>query len=167
MINALDEILAAMHVHNRALAAMSGDHQKQNALGREFWLQQRQPQLNACAAAFGEVNGWALTREFALCRLCSSRCHRHCGGWIVDHALFYRDACTRRNVAIVNQPYLSRQEAAADLSAATWAARGLRCHVPPNAFASFWYPGWTAFIVITRPEVTVRWLPEQLTFGTV
>lgn len=165
MTNALDEILDAMRVHHHALAAMSGDYQKQNAIGQQFWRQQRKPQLDACARAFGALNGWQLTREFALCKLCSARCRRNCGGLIVDHGLFYRDARTRRNVAIVNQPYLSRQEFSADKMTAAWPARGLCCHVPPNPFASFWFPGWTAFIVITRPDVTVRWLPEQLTFG--
>ena len=164
MSNALDEMLNAMHVHNHTLAAMSDDYQKQHTIGRQFWLQQRKPQLDTLAHAFGALNGWRVTHEFALCRLCSARCHRNCGGLIVDHPLFYRDVRTRANVAIVNQPYVSRQEFSASKMTAAWATRGLRCHVPPNAFASFWFPGWTAFIVITRPDVEVHWLPEQLTF---
>ena len=165
MSNALNELLDAMHVHTHALVAVGDDYQKQSAIGRQFWLQQRRPQLDALAHAFGALNGWRVTREFALCKLCSARCHRYCGGLITDHALFYRDARARRNVAIVNQPYLSRQELAGSKLAATLATRGLRCQLPPNPFASFWYPGYTAFIVITRADVTMRWLPEQLTFG--
>ena len=29
-------------------------------------------------------------------------------------------------------------------------------------YASIWYPGWTLFIVMTLPDVEVRWLPEQV-----
>jgi hypothetical protein len=39
---------------------------------------------------------------------------------------------------------------------------GLRWHVPPMQRASFWYPGSTLFIVMTLPDVVVRWLPEQV-----
>src|SRR5262249_6421126 len=165
MSNALNEMLDAMHVNNHALAAISDDYQKQYTLGRQFWLQQRKPRLDAWAHAFGALNGWRGTREFALCKLCSARCHRYCGGLFLGHGVYYRDARPRAKVASVNQPYVSRQEFSGSKLAATYAARGLRCHVPPNPFASVWYPGYTAFIVITKPDVEVRWLPEQLAFG--
>ena len=72
----------------------------------------------------------------------------------MEHGLYYRDARTRAKAAIVMQPYN------ADLRrlAATFTALGLRCHAPPNARAS------TVFIVVTAPQVTVRWLPEQIAF---
>ena len=78
----------------------------------------------------------------------------------MEHGLYYRDARTRAKAAIVMQPY------DADLRrlTAAFAALGLRCQVPPNARASFWYPGWTLFAVVTKADVVVRWLPEQLTF---
>jgi hypothetical protein len=84
--------------------------------------------------------------------------------------LYYRDAHTRRNVAAVGQPYVSPvgrrhpHDWLVKLKA-SYAAQGLCCHTPPNAFASIHFPGWTAFLVITKPDVTVQWLPEQLTWS--
>jgi hypothetical protein len=58
----------------------------------------------------------------------------------------------KKNVAAVAQSYhdeepiLTREE-------------GLL--MPPDPWASFWYPGWTTFVVITSPDVEVKFLPEQ------
>src|SRR5262249_42192597 len=89
-----------------------------------------------------------------------------------EHALYYRDA-TRRNVALVAQPYVTTPTAGHCTGNGDWlgkikakyAARGLCCHAPPQVCASFWFPGCTAFLVITKPDVTVRWLPEQIAWS--
>jgi hypothetical protein len=39
--------------------------------------------------------------------------------------------------------------------------RGLALHIPPDPLASLHYPGWTLFVLVTRPGVKVRFLPEQ------
>jgi len=143
--NALDEILQAMRAMPEDFAARRSNEHKQLEC------------KHALAKAFGALNGWRLTNKcFAPDDIGSQRT---CIFAPVDHALFYRDR--HRNVALVAQPYKS--EVPTRLHA-HWAQRGLRCHVPPNAFASFWYPGVCMFIVITRPETEVRWLPEQLAF---
>jgi hypothetical protein len=65
-----------------------------------------------------------------------------------------------RFVAAVGQPY---PPAAGDLD--LWrthlADRGLVLHVPPDPLASIHYPGGTIFVVVTKPGVEVRFLPEQ------
>ena len=66
----------------------------------------------------------------------------------------------RRYVAVVGQPYLSAVDIAE--ARARLADRGLVLHLAPDPLASFHYPGWTLFVVVTRPGVTgVRFLPEQ------
>jgi hypothetical protein len=76
---------------------------------------------------------------------------------LLDHCVWFRRQ--RRYVAVIGQPCLS----AADLAEerASLARRGLVMHVPPDPLASFHYPGWTLFLVVTLPGVAVRWLPEQ------
>ena len=73
-----------------------------------------------------------------------------------DHDVNFR--ADGKNVAILTQPYDH-----VDLDAVrTWAVgRGLEAHVPPDPLASIHYPGGTLFLVITKPGVEVRWLPDQ------
>jgi hypothetical protein len=76
---------------------------------------------------------------------------------LLDHDIWFRQ--DRRYVAAVGQPYLSAvgiAEARANLK-----ARDLVLHVPPDPLASFHYPGWTLFVVVTKPGVKVCFLPEQ------
>jgi hypothetical protein len=41
---------------------------------------------------------------------------------------------------------------------------GFVVHVPPaGACASIHYPCWALFLVVTRPGIEVKWLPEQMT----
>jgi hypothetical protein len=156
-VNALNEILDAMH-HLQLSRSAAPDHAARLRICRQFQSAQNARQA-ALARAFGHRNGWRLTTRFSPYDLSGRR--RECE-WHFDHALYYRDARTRAKAALVMQPYDN-----ADLGPlqATLAPLGLHCHVPPNAFASFWYPGWTVFIVVTKPDVVVHWLPEQLTFG--
>jgi hypothetical protein len=163
MSNPLTAILEATRVHHDARAAAPDERTRQR-ITNEFWRQQNQRQ-QALAVAFGELNGWRLTtcsffpRDLGTCRRCIYE-------WM-DHPLYYRDAHTRHNIALAGQPYITpdvRQNPhdwLANLKA-DYAAQGLRCHVPPNAFASFHYPGWTAFLVVTKPETQVQWLPDQI-----
>jgi hypothetical protein len=76
---------------------------------------------------------------------------------LLDHCIWFREG--RRYVAAVGQPYRS----AVDIveARARLANRGLVLHIPPDPFASFHYPGWTLFVVVTKPGVRVRLLPEQ------
>jgi hypothetical protein len=159
MANLLAEILAAMRAHHDARAAAPDERTRQRVTN-QFWREQNQRQ-RALAVAFGELNNWRLTtREFHSCDL--GTCRRN---WLgcTERALYYRDA-TRRNVALVVQPYIAEHCTGDWLSKlkANYAARGLCCHAPPQVCASFWYPGWTAFLVITKPGAMVQWLPEQL-----
>jgi hypothetical protein len=156
-MNALDEILGAMH-HLQLSRSAAPDHAAQLRICRQFQSEQNARQA-ALARAFGHRNGWRLTTRFSPYDLSGRR--RECE-WHFDHALYYRDARTRAKAALVMQPY-DDNFSARGLDA-TFARLGLRWHVPPNAHASFHYPGWTLFIVVTKPEVEVRWLPEQIAF---
>jgi hypothetical protein len=134
------------------------------------------------AQEFAALNGWRWTAHPFLARtLARGGTHEGRrdggGGWgtfgvrdetidgwmhhvLFDHPLFFREiARPYRTAAIVGQPY-DTEPAAAIVHAA-----GFRriCHVPPNYLASWWYPGWTRFFCLTRPEVArVQFLSEQL-----
>lgn len=63
--------------------------------------------------------------------------------------------------AIVTEPYDDPR----DVLESFVRPLGLVVHQPPNPYASFWYPGQTMFLVITKPSFgEVKWLPEQLEF---
>ena len=74
-----------------------------------------------------------------------------------DHPLYFQIG--RRNAAIVTQPYRKISEMEAHRP---WAAGlGLALHIPPDPLASFWYPGYAIFAVLTAAGTAVQWLPEQ------
>jgi hypothetical protein len=117
--------------------------------------------------AFAKLNGWRRAPEFydldRLGRGAATRTdHWNDDGYrdraILDHPIWFYSA--RRFVAAVGQPY---PPAAGDLD--LWrthlADRGLVLHVPPDPLASIHYPGGTIFVVVTKPGVEVRFLPEQ------
>jgi len=77
-----------------------------------------------------------------------------------DHTVYLRRY--RRPAMVLAQPY----ETSDVERLKTWAAeRGLIISMPPNPFASFWFPGWTYCVAITAPDFgEVKWLPAQLEF---
>jgi hypothetical protein len=119
----------------------------------------------AAVDVFAEPNGWRPTKcSFysldLLGRSAMSDSLRRRGGDsfpLLDHCLWFRRE--RRYVAAVGQPYLSGVDIAA--ARANLKARNLVLHLPPDPLASFHYPGWTLFVVVTKPGVEVRFLPEQ------
>jgi hypothetical protein len=76
---------------------------------------------------------------------------------LLDHDIWFKR--DRRYVVAVGQPYLSDVDIAVEH--AKLQARGFVLHIPSDPFASFHYPGWTLFLVVTLPGIAVRWLPEQ------
>jgi hypothetical protein len=121
---------------------------------------------------FARLNGWQHSvKGFSINRLGSQRqywdgCIIH--NWL-DHPIYFKAG--RTCVAVVGQPYrggvyyggvggvTNRCQAPGGL-----VDKGLRWRVPPNAYASFHYPGRTLFTVATAaPDLTpIVWLPEQL-----
>jgi hypothetical protein len=161
----LDAVLDAMAEHDRALIAANDDPRAQRRITNEFWDRQyaRQHEL---AKQFGRINKWKLTTtHFGLDEFGrrQPRPQRTDGGF--DHALYYRDlyGCF---AAIVNQPYGSLDEIGWGDALARY---NLTWHVPPEPYASIWYPGFTLFEVITRTgrPSEVCWLPEQIAPGSV
>jgi hypothetical protein len=159
----LDAVLDAMAEHDRALIAANDDPRAQRRITNDFWERQyaRQHEL---AKQFGKINKWKLTTtQFGLDEFGrrQPRPQRTDGGF--DHALYYRD-CYGRFAAIVNQPYdrpdYCRGTGRASSYDLTW-------QTPPEPYASIWYPGFTRFIVITRPGQDICWLPEQVAPGPV
>jgi hypothetical protein len=111
--------------------------------------------------AFADVNGWRVTdRGFALTKLGLSggREYARYSSW-QDHALYFKH--DRKNIAAVGQPYGGAWRDRAEEELNTLAAGGFAIHLPPQPFASLWYPGRCLFIVVTLPGVSVEWLPEQ------
>jgi hypothetical protein len=117
----------------------------------------------AATDAFAKLNGWRQTKSTSynlglLGRGASSRSLWDSSDFpLLDHCVWLRQ--DRRYVAVVGQPYLSAVDIVEER--ARLALRGLVLHLPPDPLASFHYPGWTLFVVVTKPDVTVKWLPEQ------
>ena len=123
------------------------------------------------ATAFAALNGWRLRSHGSLPMLINARSRylyprdhheddRDLRRYF-DHRLCFRQSAHPYVVtAIVSQPYQECIDTLANVAAAAQAI-GLTLHTPQNLLASFHYPGRCAFLVFTRPETTVRFLPEQ------
>ena len=119
----------------------------------------------AAVNAFAALNGWQATKcgfncldllgRSAMSDSIRARGTRDCE--LLDHHIWFRG--DRRYVAAVGKPYLADVDIAE--TRARLAPRDLVLHIPPDPLASFHYPGWTLFTVVTRPGVVVRFLPEQ------
>jgi hypothetical protein len=161
----LEQVLTAMREHQYTRNA-ADDRRSKQRIDSEFRQEQYERQL-VLAKLFGKLNGWRLTKtSFELDDFDRfQRRHRrplfrtyH----FLDHPLYYRDSSCSCFAAIVAQPYGKLDEFRETLDDLA-ACYNLSWHVPPAApNASIWYPGWTLFIVITRPDHNICWLPEQL-----
>jgi hypothetical protein len=118
----------------------------------------------AAVDAFAERNGWRPSEvaSYGLSLLGRDRMsgriradNHDCD--LLDHCVWFREE--RRYVAVAGQPYLSDVDIAK--TRVRLAERDLVLHVPPDPLASLHYPGWTLFVVVTKPGVEVRFLPEQ------
>jgi hypothetical protein len=121
----------------------------------------------AAARLFGQINDWQLCDWFGPDRIGKAPdgrrdwdapvwCRR--GEVLFDHDIYYRRG--RLRAAVVGQPY--QQSPRAREAEEAGRRFGLVLHVPPQPTASLWYPGATLFLLLTEPDVTVRWLPEQI-----
>lgn len=114
-------------------------------------------------AEYGHRRGWKQSRaEFTFHTLASGK--QHSGGWstydpcaiedssgrLFDHASYWKK--DRYPAAILLQPYAKFEDHAYFL--AQWASRvGLVVQCPPD-LPSWWFPGFTTLIEVTRiPEV--------------
>jgi hypothetical protein len=120
----------------------------------------------AAAMNFAALNGWQVSRKgFWISRLAGienpDEDEEYNFDWAWDHRLFDHPVyflSGRKPIAIVGQPYdTSVKDATADAK-----RLGLALHTPPRLRRSWWYPGRTRFYCFTRPETSVRFLPEQL-----
>jgi hypothetical protein len=167
----MSDLAALSHIYEDYERSLVGkDQREQFRLADRVWPDYREMQRQV-AARFGALNGWMLsTKPFTSDAIGRTQCswnfnyRRGLGTEWMDHAIYYRAKVPGRrlgrNIAIVGQPYddgRHRREAL-DADAVEF---GLRWHMPPQPFASIWYPGCTLFIVMTLPEIKVRWLPEQ------
>ena len=147
------------------LAARRSELQKLPLADRRAAGAAAQRAYQAAVDAFAALNGWQATGYSfygldLLGRSAMSDSLRRLGGRdcsLLDHDIWFRRG--RRYVAAVGQPYLSDVDIAA--ARADLKARDLILHVPPDPLASFHFPGWTLFVVVTQPGAEVRWLPEQ------
>ncbi len=122
-------------------------------------IRQRQADAHkeALIAAYGALRGWKQSgRSFHLSTLAKGGMHDG-GRWIdriqddltwpmLDHVYYWKR--DRRPVAIVAHPYDCTPERLAE--AAEWAAMHRLKVTAPADFPSWWYPGWTTLIEITR-----------------
>jgi hypothetical protein len=127
----------------------------------------------AAITKFAELNGWSHSaRGFTIHRLGGQR--QYWDGVVdnhwLDHPLYFKAG--RVCAAVVGQPYTAGVVYAEPGSVTRRCQapdglvdRGLRWRMPPNRYASIYYPGRTVFVVATAaPDATpIVWLPEQLT----
>lgn len=152
------DIDAANRLLNRT-ACHHGDDRKLLRLLNE----QLHDLQHKAAIAFAEDNGWKLAKSaFGVSKLGSFGPDYGCYGSteIFDHCLHFRSH--GQNVAIVAQPYSKTLLSIFDAKQMAQ-SMGLACHVPPQPWCSFWFPRWTLFLVFTKPDQPVIWLPEQTT----
>jgi hypothetical protein len=76
---------------------------------------------------------------------------------LFDHAEFFTQG--RRPAAIVAHVY--DDEVIEDATAFA-RQHGIAVQQPPQALASWYYPGQTTLLCYTRANTRVNWLPEQL-----
>jgi hypothetical protein len=125
----------------------------------------------AAIEAFAKLNCWSHSaRGFSISRLSGQR--QYWDGAIdnhwLDHPLYFKAG--RVCAAVVGQPYTAGVYYAEPGSVTRRCQapgglvdRGLRWRMPPNRYASIYYPGRTLFTVATAaPDLTpIVWLPEQ------
>jgi hypothetical protein len=125
----------------------------------------------AAVEAFAKLNGWRhAPAGFTIHRLGGQR--QYWDGQIdnhwLDHPLYFKAG--RACAAVVGQPYTAGVYYAAPGSVTARCQalgglvdKGLRWRMPPNRYASIYYPGRTLFTVATpAPDATpIIWLPEQ------
>jgi hypothetical protein len=116
---------------------------------------------DAIEAAYAEARGWKQSKPFGTGTLALGKMHDgnsrdpyRCGGIvmpsdrdILDHVSWWKRG--RWPVAIVSQPYAHNLDARRAEFIAWGAARGLRVTFPTD-FPSWWFPGCTVLIEITR-----------------
>jgi hypothetical protein len=113
--------------------------------------------------AFAELNGWRATKSTCYNLGLLGRSMSSSSLWdtsdfpLLAHSVWL--LLNGRYVAAIGQPYLSAVDVSEARAALT--ARDIILHVPPDPLASFHDPGWTLFLVFTKPSVRVRFLPEQ------
>jgi len=113
---------------------------------------------------FAAINGVKPGSEFdleALRRGSPMALSHHTIDWPgCDHPSFLKRG--RRAAMMVSEPYDSYMVEKTRVEATRL---GLVVHQPPNTRASLYWPGWTYFVVLTRPDFgEVKWLPEQVKF---
>lgn len=112
---------------------------------------------------FGTQNGWRIAKTpfnpdlIGKKRIANNR-YLSIQSWL-DHTIYYR---TKAGIAaaIVSQPYGDINQFRDELDAIALRT-GLKWSVPTNERTSFWFPGKTLFIVLTKPEHSIIWFAEQ------
>jgi hypothetical protein len=138
--------------------------ERRQALRRLRLLEANETALHQAAdKRFAQANGWRVSKAFDLELLISGKQH---GGWhsynplstIFDHPNFFR--ADRRPVAIVAHNYPGAIE---QLRAKIAAVEGLILHEPSTGGmqVSWYYPGGTLPMCITRPDVSAVVWPSE------
>jgi hypothetical protein len=160
----IEDIVHAMKALRRFCAEPNVDRDS-----FKYWRRTRElnleitPIQDAVARRFAELNGWKLSRREFVPELIGTRRYGTYGvEWgvgndLADHCLYFR--ADKTNTAILTQPYLKVAEI--ERFRAWTDHLGLALHLPPDPYASFWFPGYATFVVLTVAGGEVRWLPEQ------
>ena len=160
----IEEIGQLLHDQHAAIQGLSARAQRTVAMAYQARIDRLE---KAARASFAKRNGWivAATATDAPKLLAKDKLSPGGFGWstyvgrVSDHDFVCREPGRGGRVAaVVCQPY---RDCVAE-ARATAEQLGLVAHVPPDPTASIHYPGWTRFIVFTRPGVEVRWLDEQM-----
>jgi hypothetical protein len=146
----------------------------------DLWREEKELRAQA-AKEFARLNGWKHSAaDFSIEMLSEGRPRRKWGEYfegdrdLFDHPVFFREnQKPYRPAALVGQPYGMKSVCAEPLIIERRSMRWdgdcyeatvlkLDRHVPPKVKASWWYPGSTAFVCVTRPGTPVQWLPDQI-----
>jgi hypothetical protein len=152
----ISDIDTANRLLNRTAFHEPRNYKLHRILNEQLWSLQHK-----AAVAFAVDNEMKLSKSaFGLSKLGSFGPDYHCYGstQIFDHCIHLRQH--GQNAAIIAQPYSKTLEPIFDAKQLAQ-SMGLVCHVPAQPWCSFWFPRWTLFLVFTKPNCTIRFLPEQ------
>ena len=119
----------------------------------------------AAAHIFAGINGWDhnpagygfCLHDLSSGRLQSCRLPIDASSNVLCHPLMFIDQA-KRPAAIVGQSYYDDRVEIEQIKV----SYGLEVHTPPAYYASIFHPGACNFNVFTLPNLSLKWLPEQM-----
>jgi hypothetical protein len=157
-------LIADIDAANRMLNS-AAFHEPDNYKLHRLLNEQLRNLQHKAVVAFAVDNDMKLSKTaFGISKLGSFGPDYHSRGStkIFDHCIHLRQY--GQNAAIICQPYSKTLETIFDAKRLAQ-SMGLVCWVPPQPWCSFHFPRWTLFFVFTKPNCSIRFLPEQISWA--